>query len=133
MTNLAKSSPVDGAASTTTAAPSFSAIIAKLYAEREGLRVRMRSLTGALAIERPAEQMEATMAEQSRERTAAELRRLRDLAAQVECAIKRWDLGVFGWCECGVAISPQRLAAVPFAELCLKCQGKIERREMEEA
>jgi DnaK suppressor protein len=42
-------------------------------------------------------------------------------------AIRRLAEGTYGRCaECGVEISEKRLAAVPFAKLCVECQAKEE-------
>lgn len=42
-------------------------------------------------------------------------------------AIRRLAEGTYGLCaECGVEISEKRLAAVPFAKLCVECQSKEE-------
>lgn len=43
----------------------------------------------------------------------------------IESALHRLDAGEFGACsECLGAISDQRLRALPFAGLCLACQGR---------
>ena len=54
----------------------------------------------------------------------------------IDDALARLAEGTFGYCaECGVEISEKRLAAVPFARLCVQCQSqqelleKIERSE----
>ena len=54
----------------------------------------------------------------------------------IDEALRRLQEGTYGICaECGVEISERRLAAVPFAKLCVKCQScqelleKIEREE----
>ena len=42
---------------------------------------------------------------------------------QVDAALKRIEEGKFGTClECEEPISPKRLAAVPWATYCLRCQ-----------
>ncbi len=46
----------------------------------------------------------------------------------VEAALRRLDDGSYGQCEdCGVDISPQRLAAYPTAPRCIACQSKAEK------
>ena len=54
----------------------------------------------------------------------------------IDVALGRLAEGTFGYCaDCGVEISEKRLAAVPFAKLCVECQSqqemleKIERAE----
>ena len=51
------------------------------------------------------------------------------LLAQVERALARFDDGTYGLCiDCGCPIDPARLEALPYAELCLDCQSKQERK-----
>ena len=54
----------------------------------------------------------------------------------IDVALGRLAEGTYGYCaDCGVEISEKRLAAVPFAKLCVQCQSqqemleKIERSE----
>ena len=43
----------------------------------------------------------------------------------VEAALDRLDLGEYGTCaNCGAAVSPKRLQAVPWATYCLGCQDQ---------
>jgi DnaK suppressor protein len=121
-------SAVDCAGSRGTSSSASFSPLGALESKREELRGRIRALTGSLAVERSAELMEATMAERSREETAAEVRRLRKLEGEVACAIARWNLGVFGECDCGAKIGDARLAALPWATVCIRCQGKLERK-----
>ncbi len=52
---------------------------------------------------------------------------------QVDAALKRIDHGEFGIClECEEPISPKRLAVVPWASYCLKCQELHDQRESAE-
>ncbi|MBI4400610.1 MAG: TraR/DksA family transcriptional regulator [Nitrospirae bacterium] len=54
----------------------------------------------------------------------------------IDEALSRLDEGTYGVCaECGVEISEKRLAAVPFAKLCVDCQSRqelLEKIEKEE-
>lgn len=54
----------------------------------------------------------------------------------IDDALIRVEEGTYGICaECGVEISEKRLAAVPFAKLCVECQTQaelLERIEKEE-
>lgn len=44
---------------------------------------------------------------------------------QIQQAIVRIDKGEYGFCEtCGEAINPERLKAVPFTKLCIKCASQ---------
>ncbi len=47
---------------------------------------------------------------------------------EIEGALKRIDLGTFGTCEsCEKLIARERLMAVPFARMCVRCQSEMER------
>lgn len=47
--------------------------------------------------------------------------------SQIHHAIARIDTGEYGIClRCAEAISPARLAALPFTELCIDCADKAE-------
>lgn len=49
------------------------------------------------------------------------------LLDQVEKALKRIDEGTYGTCErCGGAIGKERLDAVPYATLCIRCQEEAD-------
>ena len=49
----------------------------------------------------------------------------------VEDALERIKLGTYGRCsECGKPIEQKRLSAVPWALLCIKCQGREEMRDL---
>jgi DnaK suppressor protein len=51
-----------------------------------------------------------------------------DVLRQVRAALQRIDGGWFGACiECESAISPKRLAAVPWASRCIQCQEDADR------
>jgi DnaK suppressor protein len=50
------------------------------------------------------------------------------LLGMVESALRRFRDGSFGRCEsCGKDIGVKRLAAVPWARYCIKCQKNVER------
>jgi RNA polymerase-binding protein DksA len=49
--------------------------------------------------------------------------------AHIDAALKRIEEGTYGTCEnCGKAISPERLEAMPWATLCIDCKRLAERR-----
>jgi DnaK suppressor protein len=57
------------------------------------------------------------------ERSSKQLRDVRD-------AFRRITAGTFGVCvECDEAISPKRLAAVPWASSCIRCQELADRQQ----
>lgn len=46
----------------------------------------------------------------------------------IEMALERIEDGTYGQCdECGVKIPKARLNALPYAPLCVKCAGQLER------
>jgi len=52
-----------------------------------------------------------------------------NLLRQVEAALARFEKGTYGLClQCGQPIDPARLEAIPYAQLCIKCQSKLERQ-----
>jgi DnaK suppressor protein len=54
------------------------------------------------------------------------------LLRQVKAALRRIHDGSFGSCfECESAISPKRLAAVPWATCCIQCQEAADRKGQE--
>ncbi len=62
------------------------------------------------------------------ELAARNLDRESKLLRNIEAALRRIDGGSFGICaHCEEEISPKRLAAVPWATFCLKCQEATDR------
>ena len=60
-----------------------------------------------------------------RARRLSLLEQLEDRLAEVEKAIKRIDDRTYGICtNCGKMILPERLEALPYAQLCIDCQRK---------
>jgi RNA polymerase-binding transcription factor len=60
-----------------------------------------------------------------RARRLSLLEQLEDRLAEVEKAIKRIDERTYGICtNCGKMILPERLEALPYAQLCIDCQRK---------
>jgi len=61
-------------------------------------------------------------------KSAGDRRVLRD----IEDALARIDDRTFGICDsCGDEIGPGRLEAVPWAPLCIKCQGLLEKGKLD--
>jgi len=53
----------------------------------------------------------------------------REILYELDDALKRIEEGTYGICEdCKTSIAKKRLAAVPYARLCVKCQSKKEKR-----
>lgn len=52
----------------------------------------------------------------------------------VNAALERLETGTYGTClACGEAIPPKRLAAVPWASCCVKCQERLSSMELPRA
>lgn len=69
----------------------------------------------------------STLAEQEREESLAI--RIRELLEKVQRAMAKIPKGTYGLCErCGKPIERARLEALPYAELCIECKRKEERR-----
>jgi len=66
---------------------------------------------------------EATESFELEKRLALE-KRLRDSLAEVERALQKFKEGTYGQCdECGKLIAPERLEALPQANLCVECKA----------
>ena len=64
-----------------------------------------------------------------RERDLALSATARQTVEEIEKALTRIDRGNYGYCEmCGDRIAVARLEAIPWAELCIKCKSRGERR-----
>lgn len=60
-----------------------------------------------------------------RNKVLAVIERLRENLHDVDIALGKIDKGTFGVCErCGEPINPERLEAIPYARLCVKCKQK---------
>lgn len=47
---------------------------------------------------------------------------------RIEQALERLEQGTYGYCEnCGESISPERLKALPYATMCMRCKAQLER------
>jgi DnaK suppressor protein len=69
------------------------------------------------------EQIETVQLAGQREFAARTLERETKNLIQIDAALKRIDYGEFGIClDCEEAISPKRLAALPWAGYCFHCQ-----------
>ena len=75
------------------------------------------------------EEVDAMVAVEDGELRSALLSRYLDRAAALDEARHRLDGGSYGICvACGSEISPKRLAAVPEALNCTRCQEEVEKR-----
>ena len=59
------------------------------------------------------------------EKRLVEEKRLTGLLAELEHALVKYEAGTYGLCDqCGQPINPERLEALPQANLCLNCKAR---------
>jgi DnaK suppressor protein len=76
-----------------------------------------------IAVEKSADQMDEIQDSSERDLEIRNVDRESTLLGDVKAALLRIRDGSFGTCtECDWAISPKRLAAVPWASRCIECQ-----------
>ena len=91
----------------------------------------MRKRDG-IAIEKSADQMDEIQYATERDLAIRNVDRESTLLRQVKAALRRIHDGSFGTClDCESAISPKRLAAVPWALRCIRCQEAADREGQE--
>src|SRR5258705_13952173 len=97
----------------------FRAILTAKVAELERFNRNREGIT----IERSADQLEEIQAASQRALAVSNLDREYAELRNVRAAIRRIEEGSFGTCqECDEDIHPKRLAAVPWATFCIRCQ-----------
>lgn len=88
----------------------------------------IRHRTEQIAIERVPDSMDDVVLASERELAMEAIYREALVLQSVLDALERVRLGTFGVCaECAEDIAPRRLAAVPWAALCLTCQEQADR------
>jgi DnaK suppressor protein len=81
-----------------------------------------------IAVEKSADQMDEIQYASERDLAIRNVDRDSTVLRQVKAALRRIQDGSFGTCiECESAISPRRLAAVPWAQRCIQCQEAADR------
>jgi len=113
---------------------------AELNRFKQILEAKQAELAGVLrrrdeiAIEKSADAIDEVQRAAERELAIRNLDRESNLLREVRAALRRIDEGSFGICaHCDDPISPKRLAAVPWASLCIRCQEAKDRYQQEEA
>jgi DnaK suppressor protein len=85
-----------------------------------------------IGIEKSADQMDEVQYASERDLAIRNVDRETALLREVRAALRRIREGSFGTCsECETTISPKRLAAVPWARLCIRCQEAADRDRQE--
>ena len=86
-----------------------------------------KGLRDAIAVEQSADPLDTTQRALEGEMATVGLDRNATLARQIRAAISRINQGGYGVClECEEPISQKRLAAVPWAALCIHCQQRAD-------
>ena len=89
---------------------------------------RAKGSRESIHIQRVADPVDMTTQAAERELAMHSLDRHTMLARQLRLAIDRIKDGTYGICrECEEEIAPKRLKAIPWAQLCVKCQEKADR------
>ncbi|MGA3258645.1 MAG: TraR/DksA family transcriptional regulator [Bryobacteraceae bacterium] len=103
--------------------------LAKEVLERkESELVHVLRKRDGIEIEKSADQMDEIQYASERDLAIRNVDRESSLLRQVKAALRRIHDGSFGMCiECESAIGPKRLAAVPWAPRCIRCQESADR------
>jgi DnaK suppressor protein len=106
---------------------------ADLKVVRQGLQSRLeegacsRGVNDAIHAPRFADPVDMTQESTERELAVQILDRESVVARRIRSAIDRIEGGAYGIClECEEEISPRRLNALPWAELCIHCQERAD-------
>jgi DnaK suppressor protein len=115
---------------TNTEVDRFRAVLTARIAELE----RVTRHRDGIAVERSADEVEETQMAAQRLLAVSNLDREFSQLRDARAALHRIEEGSFGICpECDEDIHPKRLAAVPWAKFCIRCQEPANRNveEME--
>ena len=108
--------------------------IKEVLERKESELVQVLRNRDGIAIEKSADQMDEIQYASERDLAIRNVDRESVLLRGVKAALRRIDDGSFGTCvECELAISPKRLAAVPWASRCIQCQEAADRDERDGA
>ena len=80
-----------------------------------------------IAVERNADELDEIEAASQRALAVCNLDREFNQLRDARAALRRIEEGSFGICQgCGENIHPKRLAAVPWAQFCIRCQEALD-------
>jgi DnaK suppressor protein len=103
--------------------PRFRAILTARVAELE----RFTRQRDGITVERSADQVEEVQAASERALAVSNLDREYNQLRISRAALRRIEEGSFGTCrQCDEDIHPKRLAAVPWAPFCVRCQEAVD-------
>lgn len=93
-----------------------------LRTKREELIVALRQIDD-IRIERVSEELDQIQNKVNRELAVSDINRNSRLLREIDASMARLKEGNYGICRhCEEEISPKRLAAIPWATLCITCQ-----------
>src|SRR6202521_164266 len=96
--------------------------IQEILERKEAELVQVLRKRDGIAIEKSADQMDEIQYASERDLAIRNVDRESTLLRQVKAALLRVHDGSFGTCmECESAISPKRLAALPWVSRCIQC------------
>jgi len=99
-----------------------------ILTRKEAELIRVLRNREDIAIEKSADQMDEIQYATERDLAICNVDRDSILLREVKAALRRVGDGSFGACvQCEEAISPKRLAAVPWAQRCIQCQEAADR------
>ena len=105
---------------------------------RNTLETKRQELSGSLrnrdeiVIEKAPDALDEVQLAGERELAIRNLDRDSNMLRQIRRALGRIADGSYGVClHCDEEISPKRVAAVPWAAYCIKCQEQVDRHEIE--
>lgn len=105
---------------------------------RNILATKQSELSGSLrnrdeiVIEKAPDALDEVQLAGERELAIRNLDRDSNMLRQIRRALARIEDGSYGIClHCDEEISPKRIAAVPWAAFCIKCQEQVDRHEIE--
>ena len=112
--------------------PAQDKVLKILEAKQAELMGGLRNRDG-ITIEKSADQMDEIQYATERDLAIRNVDRDSTLLRQVKAALRRIHDGRFGTClDCEEAISPKRIAAVPWAPRCIRCQEVADREGLGE-
>jgi DnaK suppressor protein len=108
--------------------PELEPVAAALRARRESIEGEVRRLTKprepGTALQYGKRVSEGTSEAVEQLNTSSTARTLDSLARQIDRALEKIEEGSYGSCDdCGAAIPPERLEAIPWTALCLICSS----------
>ena len=103
-----------------------------LQTKKTELSVSLRK-RDEIVIEKVSDTLDEVQLMGERELAIRNLNRDSNMLRQIRRALSRIANGTYGVClHCEEDILPKRMAAVPWAAFCIKCQEQIDRREIDE-